>query len=589
MKVLAHVTGTGWDDWLLTGGPVALFGVIVVGLVLAGRNGGTPALQRIPRALERITGIPGWAAATVGTAAGGLLVAVIGFYWDVAWHIDLGRDKELFSPPHTMILLGLLAIPLAGAVATAFATVTRAEVGLRVGPLRVPWSGLALLVIGGGALMGFPLDDVWHRAYGVDVTMWGPTHLAMIGGASITPIAMWLALAEAGVRPKSGRWAGVLHGVVAGAALTGLSTLQGEFDFGVPQFQALYHPVLVMVAAGAGLTAARIALGRGGAIRAAIGFIAIRGLVALIVDGFGHTVPHFPLYIAPAIAVEAAALILGTARVRRFAVGAGIGVATIGMAGEWAWTHVWGRHPWTESLLPEALWVGALAALAGVFLGTALGVLVSGEREVTVGTRIESRRIGGGVLAASLIVLAVALALPIKRTSGEVTADVTLQRADGVAFVEVVLHPADAAKGAHWFEVMAWQGGSLIYSPLKEVAPGRYRSDVPVPVTGSAKALIRLHRGSEEMAVPIYFPADPEIGASELPAVDRSARFERDTKLLQREAHAGSPWPARIIYGFLAAIVAAWLTVIGFASWRIGRGGTIPPVVLELNRKVKAA
>ena len=36
---------------------------------------------------------------------------------------------------------------------------------------------------GGFALIGFPLDDVWHRLFGQDVTLWGPTHLMLIGGA----------------------------------------------------------------------------------------------------------------------------------------------------------------------------------------------------------------------------------------------------------------------------------------------------------------------------------------------------------------------------------------------------------------------
>ena len=40
-------------------------------------------------------------------------------------------------------------------------------------------------MIAGGAfaLIGFPLDDVWHRIFGQDVTLWGPTHLMLIGGA----------------------------------------------------------------------------------------------------------------------------------------------------------------------------------------------------------------------------------------------------------------------------------------------------------------------------------------------------------------------------------------------------------------------
>src|SRR5207302_669389 len=136
------------------------------------------------RGLERITGISGWAAGAFGTGIGGLTLAMVGFYWDVAWHIDKGRDKQLFTPPHMLILIGLASILLAAAVAVALASATREETRLRFRSLRIPWSALALGVIGGGAVMGFPLDDRWHKAYGIDVTMWGPTHLIMIGGAS---------------------------------------------------------------------------------------------------------------------------------------------------------------------------------------------------------------------------------------------------------------------------------------------------------------------------------------------------------------------------------------------------------------------
>ncbi len=197
---LAHITGNSWDDWMVVAGPVVIF-LAIVAVLGRPRAGESLRLAAIGHGLERVTGVPGWAAGAVGTGLGGLTVAAIGFYWDVAWHIDLGRDKELFTPPHTMILLGLGAILVAGGAAVALASATRAGTRLRLGPLRVPWSGLALLAIGGGAMMGFPLDELWHRAYGVDVTMWGPTHLIMIGGASITAISLWLALAEAGARP----------------------------------------------------------------------------------------------------------------------------------------------------------------------------------------------------------------------------------------------------------------------------------------------------------------------------------------------------------------------------------------------------
>ena len=48
-----------------------------------------------------------------------------------------------------------------------------------------------LIAVGGAfALAGFPLDDVWHRLFGQDVTLWGPTHLMLIGGAVMTLIGL---------------------------------------------------------------------------------------------------------------------------------------------------------------------------------------------------------------------------------------------------------------------------------------------------------------------------------------------------------------------------------------------------------------
>ena len=109
-----------------------------------------------PEGLERLTGIPGWAAASIGTALYGLLIAGEGFYSDVAWHIALGRDNVLFTAPHISIVVGLGMIFNAAAIGAVFATVQRVETRLRVAGLRVPWSMVPLFVLGGGALLGFP-------------------------------------------------------------------------------------------------------------------------------------------------------------------------------------------------------------------------------------------------------------------------------------------------------------------------------------------------------------------------------------------------------------------------------------------------
>ena len=97
-----------------------------------------------------------------------------------------------------------------------------------------------------------------------------------------------------------------------GGLLIGLSTFQAEFDFGVPQFRVVFQPVLIALAAGVALVAARVWIGRGGALGAALFFLALRGVVALLVGPvLGETTPSLPLYLGEALRVEAAALLLG--------------------------------------------------------------------------------------------------------------------------------------------------------------------------------------------------------------------------------------------------------------------------------------
>lgn len=137
---------------------------------------------------------------------------------------------------------------------TAGITAIAVLFSLTVGTLLVPASLLPLWALGLGAVSGFPIDDVWHREYGVDVTMWSPPHMLMILGATFTGMAAWLILAESGVRPTDGRWARGIHVVCGWLTLQGLVAPQGEFAFGVPQFNALFSPILICVAAGFGMS-----------------------------------------------------------------------------------------------------------------------------------------------------------------------------------------------------------------------------------------------------------------------------------------------------------------------------------------------
>src|SRR4051812_25928551 len=305
--------------------------------------------------------MPAWAALPLGVGGGALEIALLGMYWDISLHIDQGRDPgPLANPAHYLILVGLFGIFAAGVIDMSLPR-TEAEAGTR--SLRIadgwyaPVGGLLMAACGAFALTGFPLDDMWHRLFGQDVTLWGPTHLMLIGGAGMSLIGMAVLLASfRGANEGTVPSVATLRKVgLMGGLLIGLSTFQGEFDFGVPQFRMVFHPMLIAFAAAFALTAARLWIGRGGALGAVAFFLVVRGLVSLLVGPvFGETTPSLPLYVVEALLVEGAAL--GLAR-RPLALGATAGLlcGTIGFAAEYGWTQIAMRLPWTADILPEGV------------------------------------------------------------------------------------------------------------------------------------------------------------------------------------------------------------------------------------------
>src|SRR4029453_3090979 len=100
------------------------------------------------------------------------------------------------------------------------------------------------------------------------------THLMLIGGGSLAVLGGMVLISEAimalGRDPERERGRPFVYHLrrclLVGGFLVALSTFQGEFDFGVPQFRLVLHPILIMLAASIGLVTARIYLGRGGAL-----------------------------------------------------------------------------------------------------------------------------------------------------------------------------------------------------------------------------------------------------------------------------------------------------------------------------------
>ncbi|MDQ3680779.1 MAG: hypothetical protein M3378_09620 [Actinomycetota bacterium] len=555
---------TSPEHWMYVTVPFGIYSAVVLVLVAAGEHGEETNIvkiffRRISWSLERLTGHSGWRMAGVLSGLTVLGVAMMGLYWDVAFHIDVGRDKELFTPSHTMIVLGLAGLVYSAVIAVIFATVDRVPVGWRFLGLRIPRSALALAVLGAGGVAAFPLDNLWHQAYGVDVTLWSPSHLQLVLGGGLGPIALWLMMREHAAESRPRILGRAIDALVLGSVLTGLSAVQGEFDFGVPQFQLAYLPILVAVAAGFSLVLARVSLGPGGAIKAVVAFLVLRSVVALLVGGaLNHTVPRFPLYLGGALVVELAAWLLGTERRLRFSLAAGALVGTLGVVAELAWVELsgwFGTAGATGASLPATALLAVPAAAGAAVVGVGLARAVPG------GTRVP---LAAAAVAGAVVL--VALAVPLPRNVGAVEAIVRLQPGAAVSAVEVELQPQDAAQG-HSLALVSWQGGGRVLSGLREVSPGRYASVRPVPVAGGWKSMVSLQRGDEVMAAPVYLPADPEIGAPEVPAVaERRERFVRNTEVLLRESRPGPAWVRIAAYAGLAAVVAAWWALFALCA-----------------------
>jgi hypothetical protein len=581
----------------VTGVLLALGAALLAACVLY-RRGRLPLVDRAVAAVEARTGMPAWTAIPTAVSGLSLLTAGFGFYWDVAVHIDNGRDQNPFgTPAHWPIVIGLCGLVVAGILAITLDRDTDggAAVQLPFG-LRSSLGGVLILLCGSVSLAGFPLDDLWHNAFGQDVTLWSPTHIQMIGGASLTTLATWVLLEEG--RRRSARSGAVVPRVyrlleawrtasIAGSFLIGLSTLQDEFDMGVPQFNAVYHPILIALAAGIALTAARVRLGRGGAVKAALFFLAVRGIWALVIGGaFGLTTPHLPLYLVEALLVEAVALAVPTTQVLRFALTSGVLIGTVGVASEWAFGQVAFALPWQPVLFPEAYLLALAAAVAGAVLGTATGRALQPEPAA----RTAPPRLAVG-LAFAAVLAVIGVALPVGSHTGY-RADVTVTAAGPhEATLLVRLEPPTIAKDVAWFNVTSWQGGDLVggtglrITTLDEVSPGVYRTHGTVPVAGEYKSLLRIATSGSQQALPVYLPEDPAIPAAGVPASPHFVRdFVPDVQILQREQVGGSDTLKHTAYGVLGFLALLWVATLALGLRRLDRAAARPLPPLKLRR-----
>src|SRR4051812_40406839 len=569
------------DIVLATAGALVLTTIVVVMGVLY-RSGKVAPLQKVAAFSEKQWGVPSWVALSGEVASVSLIVALLGMYWDISLHIDQGRDPgPLANPAHYLILFGLFGCFVAGFLAIIMGDHRGGSSMIhRAKSWKIPIGGVMLFACASFSLLGFPLDDGWHRIFGQDVTLWGPTHLMLFGGAGMTLIGRASLLVEGqraarvdrqmasglpGKRLMNFQKAGLMGGF-----LIGMSTFQGEFDFGVPQFQLVFHPMLIAWAAGIALVTARLWGGRWSALVAVAFFIAIRGIVSIFVGPImGEVTPHFPLYIVEALLVEGIAFLMSTRKPIRFGVVCGLAIGTVGFAAEWVWSHIWMPLPWPSPLMPEGLIWAIVAGMSGGLLGALIGSALGSDRQP-----FPRRGVMPALATGFILIFAMdGYGLHVDNHGNGATARFQLRKVDGgpgrYVQARITLDPRTAADEKKWLTVTAWQGGGLVVDRLKQDGRGIYDTTKPIPVNGDWKALLRLHRGNSLLGTPIYLPNDPAIPAKEVPArADMTRPLVSDHKILQRESKSASGILPKFAYG---AVLAVALVLCALMAWGLGR------------------
>ncbi|ORV65188.1 hypothetical protein AWC03_02165 [Mycobacterium europaeum] len=545
---------------------------------------------------------PNWVAFPVLIFTTSIICALFGFIWDVSWHIGNGRDPgPLANPAHYFIIIGLFGIFLGGMTAIVLPFDKPGPAAVRITRnWYAPVGGVLMAGCGMYAMIGFPLDDIWHRIFGQDVTLWGPTHLMMIGGAGFSLFAVLMLEREGeaheGADVYHGAFIKFLRYLSFGGMFIGLSVYQIEYDFGVEQFRLVLQPMMIAAAAALAAVAARITMGRGAAVIAAVFAIALRGAVALLVGPvLGAPINWFPLYLGPALMVELVALTPLFKRPIAFGAVSGLAVGTVGLWLESLWIGTVYHYPWPMSMWGEALAMAVPVAILTGTCGALFGMVLTGRR-------LPGRATGMAVVAATVLVIGGAVAnglhivVPRQDNATVTLTDLPSPPGQRMVSADVRITPADmVSQHPEWLTILSWQGRmendrGLAIDRLQQVGPGHYRSTQPVPVWGSWKTLLRVQDGYTMTAVPIWEPADDAIPAPEVPALASFNRpFVQEVTILQRERDQSAPaWlftAGSIVVLFLTLMVIAGLT------WGAGRlnNAVTEPEPVEDKRPVPRA
>src|SRR5580704_6322623 len=180
---------------------------------------------------------------------------VFGLYWDISWHMSIGRDT-FWTPAHLLIQFGGILMCLTSAY-LIFSTTWGHDPAAKAASVRV-WGFRgplgAFLACWGGVVMvtSAPFDNWWHNSFGLDVAIVSPPHMVL--GALLLLVSS-MNRAEGLAQTRLRRMYFLLGGVILSLHWVLLSEYTGGDQMHSPTFYralSLAMPIILIALSRAG-------------------------------------------------------------------------------------------------------------------------------------------------------------------------------------------------------------------------------------------------------------------------------------------------------------------------------------------------
>jgi hypothetical protein len=171
---------------------------------------------------------------------------MVGVYWDISWHMSIGRDS-FWTPAHLLIQSGgLLAGLCSGFVAlkcTFLPNERDLATTVRLWGFRAPLGAWACIWGCFAMLASAPFDNWWHNAYGLDVRIVSPPHTVLaLGIFAIMNGALLLSLASQNrADEKSRTQFTVLYLIAGGLIVMNFGIFLSEYSARFLQHGAVFY------------------------------------------------------------------------------------------------------------------------------------------------------------------------------------------------------------------------------------------------------------------------------------------------------------------------------------------------------------